>query len=278
MPHRLNEITVGGRTVRWRETDPGSSRADERLPLVLFHAFPLSAAMWEPQFDAFERWRVIAPDTRGFRGPDGPPVEPPGEPTMQELALDVEHVLDALGVPQAVIGGLSMGGYLAFALYRQAPARFRGLVLANTKAGADTEEGREARRKMRALVEREGPSAVGDDMLPKLLGRTTQERKPELTRHVRALIEANRAEAIAGAIGAMMTRPDSRPLLPSIACPTLVVAGDEDTLIPPAAAREMHDAIPGSHLEILPRCGHLANLEQPQDFNRALGRFLEGLE
>jgi len=274
MPHRLNEITVGGRTIRWRETDPRSTTADRLSLLVLLHAFPLSAAMWEAQSDAFPGWRVIAPDIRGFRGPDGPAVQQPGEPTMQELATDVEHVLDSLGVPQAVIGGLSMGGYLTFALFRQAPARFKGLVLANTRASADSDEAKEGRRKMRALVERGGPAAVADDMLPKLLGATTRQDKPEVARHVRSLIEANSAEAIKGAIGAMMTRTDARPILAEIACPTLILAGEEDALIPVTAAEEMHRGIRDSQLVMLPRCGHLANLEQPDAFNAALGRFL----
>lgn len=279
MPHRLNEITVGGRTIRWRETDPGSTRGERAgaRPLVLLHAFPLSAAMWEPQFDAFPGWRVIAPDTRGFRGPDGPMAESPGEPTMDELAMDVEHVLDSLGVPQAIIGGLSMGGYLTFALFRRAPARFRGLVLANTKASADSEEAKEGRRKMRALVERAGPTAVADDMLPKLLGETTRRERPDVARRVRTLIEANSTHAITGAIDAMLTRPDSRPLLADIACPTLILAAEEDTVIPFAAAEEMNRGVRGSELIRVPRSGHLASLETPQEFNRALARFLENL-
>lgn len=277
MPHRLNGVTVGGRTIRWRETDPAAADDDRARPLVLLHAFPLSAAMWEGQFDAFPGWRVVAPETRGFRGPDGPAVESPGEPTMDELAMDVEHVLDALGLAQAVIGGLSMGGYLTLALYRRAPERFRALVLANSKASADSDEAKEGRRKMGALVEREGASAVADDMLPKLLGQTTQRGRPEVARLVRSLIEANSPEAITGALGAMMTRPDSRPLLAHVTCPTFILAGEEDTLIPPAAAEEMHAGIRESHLVMLPASGHLANLEQPEAFNRALARFLENL-
>jgi pimeloyl-ACP methyl ester carboxylesterase len=276
MPHRLNEITVGGRTIRWRETDPRAA-GDRPNTLVLLHAFPLSSAMWDAQFDAFSGWRVVAPDTRGFRGPDGPPVERPGEPTMDELALDVEHVLDSLGLSQAVIGGLSMGGYLTFALFRRAPARFKGLVLANTKASGDSEEAKQGRRTMRALVQERGAAAVADEMLPKLLGATTHRERPEIATRVRTLIEANSTEAIEGAIGAMLTRPDSRPLLSQIACPTWILAGEEDTLIPMAAAEEMHRAIAGAQLTTVPRCGHLANIEHPEAFNAALAGFLESL-
>jgi pimeloyl-ACP methyl ester carboxylesterase len=273
MPHRLDEVTVDGRTIRWRETDPAAG--GERIrPLVLLHAFPLSAAMWEDQLNAFRGWRVIAPETRGFRGPDSPAVESPGEPTMDELAGDIEHVLDATGVPRAVIGGLSMGGYLTLALLGRAPGRFEGLVLVNTKASADTDEAKAGRRTMRALVEREGASAVADDMLPRLLGQTTHRDRPDVAMRVRSLIEANSPDAIKGAIGAMMTRPDSRPLLAHVRCPTLILAGKEDTLIPCAASEEIHAGIAGSQLVILPGCGHLANLEQPEAFNGVLGRFL----
>jgi 3-oxoadipate enol-lactonase len=273
MPHRLNEITAGGRTIRWRETDPAAA-ADATRPLVLFHAFPLSAAMWEPQLDAFDGWRVIAPDVRGFRGPDGPAVERPGEPTMDELAMEIEHVLDALGVSTAVVGGLSMGGYLAFALLRRAPARFRGLVLADTRATADSEEAKTGRRKMQHLVDERGATAVADDMLPRLLGATTRRERPEVVTRVRALIEANRPEAIKGAIGAMMERQDATPLLSTIACPTLILVGEEDELTPVAASEALHRGIRGSRLVTIPGAGHLSNLEQPEAFNAALGRFL----
>jgi pimeloyl-ACP methyl ester carboxylesterase len=274
MPHRVNEITAGGRTIRWRETDPQAGFGDPSRVLVLLHGFPLSSAMWEPQFDALHGWRVIAPDTRGFRAPDGPPVERPGEPTMEELAMDVEHVLDALGVSSAVVGGLSMGGYLAFALLRRAPARFRGLVLADTRATADSDEAKVGRRKMQHLVDECGTSAVADDMLPKLLGDATRRERPEVVARVRSLIEANSPDAIKGAIGAMMERQDATPLLSTIGCPTLILVGEEDGLTPVAASEGLHRGIRGSRLVTIPRAGHLSNLEQPDAFNAALGRFL----
>lgn len=275
MPHRVNEITAGGRTIRWRETNPRASSGDEDRALLLLHAFPLSSAMWEPQFDALDGWRLVAPDLRGFRAPDGPPVESPGMPTMEELAMDVEHVLDALGMGAAVVGGCSMGGYVAFSLLRQAPARIRGLILADTRAAADSDEAKAGRRKMQELAMNGGPAAVADDMLPKLIGEATRRERPEVGRHVRALIEANDAAAISGALGAMMGRQDSRPLLSSITCPTLILVGAEDALTPLAASEEMHHGIRGSRLEVVPRAGHLSNLENPAAFNAALTRFLD---
>src|SRR5512138_352185 len=123
MSHRLIQRTIGGRTIRWREA--GDARHGV---LVLIHAFPLSSALWEPQFDAFPGWRAVAPDLRGFRGPDAPPAERPGDPTMDEYAIDLEHVRAALEIPQAIVCGFSMGGYVSFALLRRAPSRFRGLI------------------------------------------------------------------------------------------------------------------------------------------------------
>lgn len=272
MPHRLTQRTIGGRTIRWREA------GDARLgALVLIHAFPLSSAMWEPQFDAFPGWRVVAPDLRGFRGPEAPPSERPGDPTMDEYAIDVEHVLDALDLTDAVVGGLSMGGYVSFALFRRAPSRFRALILADTRAAADTDEGRQARRKMLHVVDEQGVPAIADDMLPKLLGATTRRERPEVEQQVRRMIEANSPDAIKAAVTAMMTRPDSTPLLGTIRCATLIVAGEEDTLTPLAASREMQQGIHGSSLVSLARAGHLSNLEQPAEFNAAVSRFLETL-
>jgi pimeloyl-ACP methyl ester carboxylesterase len=269
MSHRTIQRTVGGRATRWRESgDP------QRGVVVLIHAFPLSSAMWEPQFDAFPGWRVIAPDLRGFRGPDSAPAERPGDPTMDEYAIDIEHVLDALDVSQAVIGGLSMGGYVTFALFRRAPSRFRGLILADTRAAADTEEGRQGRRKMLHVADEQGTPAIADDMLPKLLGPTTRREQPHVEQQVRRMIEANSPDAIKAAVTAMMTRADSTPLLATIQCPTLVTVGEEDALTPVAASRDMQQSIRGASLVTLPHAGHLSNLERAADFNTAVGRFL----
>jgi 3-oxoadipate enol-lactonase len=269
VPHRLMQRTIGGRTIRWREAGDARHGA-----LLLIHAFPLSSAMWEPQFDAFPGWRVVAPDLRGFRGPDSPPSERPGEPTMDEYAIDIEHVLDALDVMQAVVGGLSMGGYVSFALFRRAPSRFRALVLADTRAPADTDEGRQARRTMLHVIDEQGVPAIADDMVPKLLGATTRRELPAIEPQVRRMIEANSPDGIKAAVTAMMTRPDSTPLLGAIACPTLIIAGDEDTLTPVSAGREMQQGIRGASLVSVPLAGHLSNLERPAEFNAAVGRFL----
>lgn len=254
---------VGSRTVRYLEAGAG-------WPAVLLHAFPLSADMWRPQLERVpDGWRLLAPDLRGF-GPDAAG----GAQTLEEMGTDVLEWLDALQVDSAAIGGLSMGGYLALALYRMRPERFQRLVLANTRAAADSPEGREGRDRMLALVRASGPAAVADQMLPKLLGATSLRSRPDLPPLVRRMIEANRTEGIAGAIQAMKDRADSTALLPRITCPVLVIAGVEDTLIPIAESEHMQGAAPRAQLVKLAGAGHLSNLETPDAFSRALEDFL----
>jgi 3-oxoadipate enol-lactonase len=239
--------------------------------LVLIHGFPLSARMWEPQLElAGLGWRVIAPQLRGF---DGAPADKFAT-SVDEYAADVIDLLDVLEIEQAVIGGLSMGGYVAFAILRHAASYVRALVLADTRPQADTPEGVEGRRKMLQLLADKGPSAIADTMLPKLLGDTTRAHHADIVEHVRSLVLSNSSEAIAGGIQALMTRPDSTPLLSSIHCPTLVLVGGEDTLTPPPLSEQMHRDIAGSELAVIPGAGHLSSLEKTVAFNAALARFL----
>src|SRR5262245_42715289 len=239
--------------------------------LVLIHAFPLSARMWERQLGhADAGWRVLAPQLRGFDGGEGDPAAQ----SMDDYAGDVIDLLDGLHVREAVIGGLSMGGYVAFAMFRHAPRYFRGLILADTRPQADTPAAVQARTEMLALVRDKGTSAVADQMLPRLLGETTRRERIDVVERTRTLMLANRPEAIAGAIVALRDRADSTAVLETIHCPTLIVVGDEDALTPPELSEGMQQAIPGSELVVIPQAGHLANLERPEEFNRALARFL----
>ena len=227
--------------------------------------------MWEAQLPLADGgWRVIAPH---FRGLDGGAGDPPAM-SIDDYAGDVIDLLDGLHIDQAVLGGLSMGGYAAFAVLRHAARYVQGLILADTRAEADTAEGLDARRKMLDLVQSKGPAAVAEEMIPKLLGETTRRSRAEVIDHVRSLVLSNSSEAIAGSIRAMMSRPDSTPLLGAIHVPTLILVGAEDTVTPPALSEKMHGAIAGSELTVIPDAGHLTNLEQPDLFNAALARFL----
>ena len=264
---------IGSRTIAYLDSAPGDS---SRRVVVLLHAFPIGASLWEPQLRSVpEGWRLITPDLRGFGG--STELDTISNASMADYAQDVVDLMDELGVNRAVIGGASMGGYAALALLQAAASRIDGLVLANTRAGADSPESRANRRNMLALLDREGPSGVSRDMMPRLLGKTTHETNPEIEAFVRRLIKQQSPIAIRTAIQRMMHRPDSTPLLPSIKVPTLVITGDEDALIPVDESRAMATAVPGATLVIVPRAGHLANLEQPDAFNHALHEFLTKL-
>ena len=228
--------------------------------------------MWEPQHTMAARgWRVVAPQLRQFdRGDQDPPAA-----SIDDFAGDVSDLLDALHIPEAVIAGLSMGGYVALAMFRHAPRYFQGLVLADSRAEADTAEGVAARKRMLALVAEKGPPAIADEMLPKLVGHTTSTTRPEIVEHVRSLALASSTAAISGALTALMTRPDSTPTLASIHCPTLIVVGEEDVVTPPALSESLHKGIAGSELVRIANAGHLSSLERPDAFNAALAKFLD---
>jgi 3-oxoadipate enol-lactonase len=240
-------------------------------PVILLHAFPLNAEMWRPQLERVPvGWRFIAPDMRRF----GTSRVHAGEPGMTDYAKGVLALLDALGMDRAVIGGLSMGGYITFELFRRAPERLNAVVLADTRAQADTPDGRQARRTMSELVRTKGASAVADQMLPKLLGEKILRGHHELVAHVRQLIDTSEVGEIDAAIQAMMTRPDSTPDLARISLPTLVIVGAEDAVTPIADAELLHRQIPRSQLVVLPGAAHLSNLEAPDEFSAALENFL----
>lgn len=257
-------ITVGQRRLSYLESGAGR-------PLILVHGFPLSAEMWAPQLaDPPAGWRIVAPDLRGF-GPSPDPIAPR---TMEDYSDDVMDLMRGLEIGQAVIGGLSMGGYVVFSLRRRAPQLFQGLVLADTRATADTVEGRAARTRMQALAEKEGAEGVLREMMPKMLSEQAQRTDESAVAAVRGLMRGAPVPAITAALGAMMARPDSTPLLPDVACPALVVVGSEDRLTPAADSDAMHRLLPNADLRVIAGAGHLSNIENPRAFNRALADFL----
>lgn len=264
---------IGTRTIAYLDSAP---KHTELRALVLLHAFPIGANLWEPQMRSIPKgWRLITPDLRGFGG--STETDSVGALSIADYADDVIDLLQELGVSTAVIGGCSMGGYATMALYQAAPQLFAAMVLANTRAGADSPEARANRRNMLALVDREGPSGVAREMMPKLIGPTTRETNPSIEATVRRLIKQQSPVAIRSAVHRMMHRPDSMPLLSQVSVPTLVITGAEDEMIPVEESQRMASAISGSKLVIIPGAGHLANLEQPEAFNEALNAFLTSL-
>jgi pimeloyl-ACP methyl ester carboxylesterase len=239
--------------------------------VLLLHAFPLHSGMWARQIAALERThRVVAPDYRGL-GQSG---VPPEAFTLELLAQDVRALLAHLRIERAAVAGFSMGGYLAFELYRQLPALFRGLALCDTRAGADTEEGKASREKFARTAIEKGLVWVADEMTPKLLQASPD---PAAVKEVRALIMGGTPAGVAAAQRAMARRPDSAPTLAAISCPTLVIVGEEDTLTPPVESEKMTAAVKGAKLVRVPGAGHMSCIENPEPFNRALVDFFATL-
>lgn len=245
----------------------------EGLPVLFVHGFPLDRTMWRHQLAALRGCRRIAPDLWG----PGAASAPPGGYSVSRYADDMIAVLDGLNVQEAVVCGLSMGGYVVFELVRRHARRLKALVLADTRAEADSDEGKRARDEMAALAEAEGPRAVADRMLPRMLARATREEQPELVSEVRNMMERWSVPGLVGALGAMRDRPDSTETLVAIDVPALVLVGEEDQVTPPADAGRMAAAIRGARLVTIPAAGHLAPLEQPLAAGRALADFVESL-
>jgi pimeloyl-ACP methyl ester carboxylesterase len=214
---------------------------------------------------------VIAPDLRGFGESDSAP----GTATMNVMAQDVGLLLNHLGIARAAIGGLSMGGYVALAFYKQLPSRVRTLVLADTRAQADTEEGKQTRAQQAEKALNEGMAGIADAMLPKLLTPETVSKRPEVVKSVRDMMLKTKPEGAAAALHGMAERDDQTALLAKITVPALVMVGAEDAITPVADSEKMHAAIPGSRLVVIENAGHVSNLERTEQFNDALLSFLK---
>jgi len=241
--------------------------------IVLVHAFPVGKRMWHP-VTIPDGWRGVAPALPGFDGAESVSTT---TPHIDDYARAVLNVMDHLHIDNAVIGGVSMGGYVTFALWRLARLRWRALVLADTKAGPDTQQARAGRQKLLDTIKQQGSHGVAEEMAPKLVGKTTQETQPELVDEVRRLIERQTGEGLAGAVVRLRDRPDSTPLLAEIRVPALVIVGEEDTVTPPAESESMAARLGDAQLVRIPGAGHLASMENPGAFNAALAMFLSGI-
>lgn len=243
------------------------------IPTVFIHGFPHNRSLWAPQVNALvDRARCLAPDLRGFGDSMAAPPY-----SMDQYADDVVALMDAAKVERAIIAGLSMGGYVAFALWRRHRARVRALVLADTKAGADSPEAKQKRRDMIGLAKERGSEGVADAMIGGMVGKSTREKSPEIVDAMHAMLAAAPVDGVVGALEALMERPDSTPTLAAIDVPVLIVVGEEDALTPVKESEAMHAAISGSRLEVLSGAGHVSNVERPAAFNHVLTEFLASL-
>ena len=262
----MAESRASGGMMSYRELGDGPGE-----PLVLLHAFPLNGRMFEPQMKAFsEGRRVVAPDYPGF----GRSTRTPAQPDIRYYAEGVLGLLDRLGLERVVLGGVSMGGYVALGCMRLFPERVSGLILADTRPDADSEETRENRKNMARRVADEGVEVLIELQMRRLLARDTLEKNEEVVEEVRTMILESSPGGVVAALGAMRERPDSTPLLEKIEVPTLVIGGEEDGISSPEVMEAMAEKIPDSRHVTLPRAGHLSNLEAPEGFNAALKEFL----
>jgi len=262
MPH----VEIDGRRIHYRDGGGGGT------PLLLFHAFPFDGRMWEGEIAALrDRFRVVAPDLSGF-GQSTVPADPASY-SVDRWAEEGRAVLDACGVERAIVGGCSMGGYVSFAFLRRHPDRVAGLLLVDTRAEADGEEARAGREASQREVREGGRDAFLARMRGRLLAPASA-ADPALVERIATLMDQP-AAGIVGGLEALKNRPDSTPDLPKIDVPTLIVVGEADVVTPPELSERMRAAIPGARLVVLPGAGHLANLEAPEAFHRALDGLLE---
>jgi 3-oxoadipate enol-lactonase len=244
----------------------------EGPPVVLLHPFPANHEFWLPVAEALAtRYRVILPDLRGH-GDSG---VGDGPATMDKHANDIARVLDHAGIGRAPLVGVSIGGYALFEFWRKYRGRVSALGLFNTKAPADSAEARSGRLKTATDVLDRGTEPFFESMIPRLLGRTTCESRPDLVNGVLRMMRKMSPEDVAQVQRGMAERPDSVDTLKTINVPALLVTGEEDILTGLNEAELMHRHISGSQLRVIPKAGHYSAWEQPEEAVHLLRQFLE---
>jgi pimeloyl-ACP methyl ester carboxylesterase len=262
----MSTAEIGGITVAYSDEGQGE-------PLLLVHGHPFDRTMWRPQLEHFSQlgYRVIAPDLRGYGGT----TVVPGVTPLDSFARDLAGLLDHLGIPTAVVAGLSMGGQVVMEFYRLYPHRVLGLVLADTVAQAETSEGVQARQVAADRLLREGMGPYAAEALPWMVAPENIAAQPAVAEHVLTMMRAAHPTGAAAALRGRAERPDYTPTLSRIAVPTLVVVGSDDEFTPVSDARFMHERIPDATLVVVDGAGHLPNLERPAAFNAALADLLQ---
>jgi pimeloyl-ACP methyl ester carboxylesterase len=259
------KLSARGITLAYEEVGTG-------LPVVLLHAFPFDREMWSSQFGPLSAggFRVLAPDFPGF----GQSTAGSGAFTVEGAADVIAEFVEGLGLERVVLGGLSMGGYVAMAFARKHPRRLAGLILADTKPAPDDDAGKANRDALIATVRAEGAAKVGATLLGKVLGEKAKAVAP-VFEFAKKIATRQTDAAVVAALGALRDRPDAAPGLESVRVPTLVLVGEFDTVTPPLAAARMGALVRGSDLIHIPGAGHLSNLENPDAFNQAVLGFLK---
>lgn len=249
-------------------TDVGSGRA-----IVLIHAFPTDQRLWQPQQQTLKNhYRVITLDLRGFgksKATDGSAV------TMTEYADEIKQLLTQLQINKAIIGGESMGGYIALAFLQKYPDSIDGLILSDTQAIADTPEIKEKREVSAREVLEHGTANLLTNFMSRALSDTASD---DVKNYLRTIIREQPATGIASALRGMALRADTSELLAKTTIPILIISGEQDTLISPQQSENMHALAKNSQLFIIKNAGHLSNLEQPQQWNGAVAGWIDTIK
>lgn len=244
-------------------------------PVVLLHPFPANHLFWRPVVEQLSsRYRFIIPDLRGL-GRSSPGE---GPATMEKHAEDLRRVCDDAGAEKPLVVGVSIGGYILFEFWRRFRERVGALVLSDTKAGADTEEGRKTRLGAAEQVRQRGPEWFIDAQIPKLMGETTRQNRPDIVGEGRRIMMMSTANGIAAVQLGMAARPDSTPTLANIDVPALFTGGGEDVLTPPNEIERMHYGVRGSRIRIMQGAGHYAPFEKAEEYAAILREFLGSVQ
>lgn len=265
----MSTVSIDGITIGYDDEGSGD-------PLVLIHGHPFNRSMWRPQVDHFSRsgFRVIAPDLRGY----GETTVVRGKTTLETFASDISHLLDRLGVGRVVLGGLSMGGQIVMEFHRLFAHRVRGLMLADTTAAAENEDGKKLRHDAADRLLREGMAPYAEEVLSKMVAPYNVRALPAVAEHVLGMMSGSSPRGAAAALRGRAERRDYTEMLSRITVPTLVVVGRDDEFTPVAEARHMYERIPGATLAVVEGAAHMPNLERHAEFNGALQKFLDWLE
>lgn len=265
---RTAEIVIG-----YEDVNPDAAGT----PILLVHGHPFDRSMWRPQLAHLGQagHRVLAPDLRGYGATPLPDARPDGRTTLTTFATDLADLLDALGIGEVILGGLSMGGQIVMEFHRLFPDRLRGLILADTAPQAETPEGKRWRNDLADRLLTEGMSGYATEVLPKMISPANVESLPDVAAHVLDMMRATSPAGAAAALRGRAERPDYVPTLADISVPTLIAVGAVDEYTPVPVAEFLHDHIPGSTLTVIDDAAHLPNLERPTAFNHALDTFLK---
>jgi pimeloyl-ACP methyl ester carboxylesterase len=257
-------------TCRIRNTDWHYCQQGQGLPLVLVHGFPLDHRVWDQQLTGLSDCaRVIAVDLKGF----GKSLSTEAF-TMESMADELHQLLQQIGALPCVIGGLSMGGYVALAFAEAFASDLKGFILIDSKTEADGQGAKESRQKMAELAMHGGAAPVAEQMMPKMLATSSFQEKPEVVQTLRRIMEAVPPVTIANACYAMRDRPDRTSLVSTFAFPSLVVVGEADAIIPVSMAEAIRQQMPQGQLAVIPQAGHMPSVEQPDAFNDVIRQFL----